>query len=60
MTELDCYRHGCSGTLCKATGGTLLECDECNVELKESPVRQLSEDNSTLGDLAEVLIDRAV
>lgn len=59
MTELDCYRHGCRGTLCKTTGDTLLECDECGVGLKESSVRRLSEDSGPLAELAETLLEKA-
>jgi len=59
MSELDCYRHGCSGTLCKGSREILLECDECGVELKESPVRRLADDSGPLAELAQAIIERA-
>lgn len=60
MTELDCYRHGCRGTL-KACDGSdvLFRCDECESEIQQDGVEELAGmDDGPLAQLAETLLEK--
>lgn len=60
MTELDCYKSTCDGTLeARGESGVLFECSDCGGSVAEAPIRELSQDSGPVAQLAEVLMEKA-
>jgi len=58
--NLSCFRCGGEFDAVGSDGTDLLyQCEDCEMSLTEKGTKKLAEDDSTLGRLAEVLLERA-